>query len=148
MRILVDADACPVKEIIVETAKTYSLKVMMFCDTSHILYDGYSEICVFDKGADSVDIAIANRITRDDIAVTNDYGLASLILARGAKALGASGLIYSLENIDKLLFVRHISREVRKSKKGRTKGVPPRSAEDDEKFRRSLIALIESGLTQ
>ena len=146
MKILVDADACPVKQIIVECAKKYDLPVMMFCDTSHILYDGYSEIIVVDKGADRVDIALANRITKEDKAVTNDYGLASLILARGAKALGASGLIYTTENIDKLLFVRHVSREVRKAKKGRTKGVPPRSAEDDENFRKSLIKLIENGL--
>ena len=101
---------------------------------------------IADLHADSVDIALANRITKEDIAVTNDYGLASLILARGAKALGASGLIYTTENIDKLLFVRHVSREVRKAKKGRTKGVPPRSAEDDENFRKSLIKLIENGL--
>ena len=146
MNILVDADSCPVKGIIVEEAKKHNIKVFMFCDTSHIIYDGYSETIVVDKGADSVDIALANRITKEDIAVTNDYGLASLILARGAKALGASGLIYTLDNIDKLLFVRHISREVRRSKKGRTKGVPPRSAEDDENFRKSLVRLIENGL--
>ena len=146
MRILVDADACPVKEIIVECAKKYDLPVIMFCDTSHILFDGYSEIVVVDKGADSVDIVIANRITKEDIAVTNDYGLASLILARSAKVLSANGLIYTSENIDKLLFVRHVSREVRKAKKGRTKGPSPRSAEDDENFRKSLIKLIESGL--
>ncbi len=146
MKILVDADACPVKELIVDTAKKYNLEVIMFCDTSHILYDGYSTTIVVDKGADSVDIALANKITKEDIAITNDYGLASLILARGASALGASGLIYTLDNIDKLLFTRHISREVRKAKKGRPKGVPKRTAEDDEKFLYSLKKLIEAKL--
>lgn len=143
MKILVDADSCPVKEIIVDLAKEKSIPVIMFCDTSHILFDGYSEVVVVDKGADSVDIALANRITKNDIAVTNDYGLASLILARGASCLGASGLIYTLDNIDRLLFVRHVSKEVRKSKKGRPKGVPKRTAEDDINFKASLLRLIE-----
>lgn len=148
MNILVDADSCPVKEIIAEVAKKYHIDVFMFCDTSHIIDDGYSKTIVVDKGADSVDIALANRITKNDIAITNDYGLASLILAKGACCLGASGLIYSLDNIDKLLFVRHISREVRKSKKSRPKGVPARTQEDDKNFRNSLIKLIENALTE
>ena len=40
MKILVDADACPVKEIIVRQAKKRGIPVVMLLDTSHILIDG------------------------------------------------------------------------------------------------------------
>ena len=44
MQILVDADACPVKQIIVQLAKQRGIPVTMLIDTSHELNDGYSTI--------------------------------------------------------------------------------------------------------
>ena len=55
MQILVDADACPVKDIIVRFAKKYNIPVTMLIDTSHILDDGYSKVITVDKGRDSAD---------------------------------------------------------------------------------------------
>jgi uncharacterized protein YaiI (UPF0178 family) len=55
MKILVDADACPVKEIIIRIAKSYRIPVTMITDTSHELYDTYSTIMTVDKGSDSVE---------------------------------------------------------------------------------------------
>ena len=51
MKILVDADACPVKEIIVRQAKKRGIPVVMLLDTSHILNDGYSKVITVDKSA-------------------------------------------------------------------------------------------------
>ena len=146
MKILVDADACPVKEIIVEEAKNYGISVIMISDTCHIINDGYSACITVDKGRDSVDLALANKISAGDIAVTGDYALAALILAKNAYALSPNGLIYTNDNIDRLLFVRHVSREVRQKKKGRTKGPAARTNADNENFRSSLKALIEKAL--
>jgi hypothetical protein len=42
MQILVDADACPVKQIIVRLAKEHNIPVTMLTDTSHEINDGYS----------------------------------------------------------------------------------------------------------
>ena len=42
MQILVDADACPVKQIIVRLARQYNIPVTMLIDTSYELDDGYS----------------------------------------------------------------------------------------------------------
>ncbi|MDP4118596.1 MAG: YaiI/YqxD family protein [Bacillota bacterium] len=141
MRILVDADSCPVKNIILKIAKKYNIPVIMFCDTSHILNDGYSMIVTVDKGADSVDIALANKITSSDIAVTQDYGVAALVLGKGAKALNQNGMVYCRENIDLLLFERHLSKKVRRGG-GRLKSIPPRAHEDDLAFENALLKLI------
>ena len=44
MRILVDADACPVKAVITRLAKQYKIAVVMVLDSSHIFSDGYSQV--------------------------------------------------------------------------------------------------------
>ena len=141
MKILVDADACPVKNIIIKIAKEQDIPVIMFIDTSHIINDGYSEIRILDKARDSVDIALANKVTKGDVVVTQDYGVAAMALPKGAKAINQNGLIYSNENIDKLLFERHIGKKIRQSG-GRTSGPRKRTKEDDENFEKAFRSLI------
>lgn len=141
MKILVDADACPVKQIIVKVAREFSIPVTMFIDTSHVLNDGYSEVVTVEKSRDSVDIALINKVSRGDIVVTQDFGVATMALPKGARAINQNGLIYTDENINRLLFERHISKKVRRSG-GRTSGPRKRAVEDDERFERSLRSII------
>lgn len=132
--IYVDADACPVKEIIIKVAKEFNLKVFMFIDTSHILNDSYAKIITVDKANDSVDFAIANKIKKADIAITQDYGLASLLLGKGVYVLNQNGFIYTTDNIDKLLFERHILKKSRRAKLNINSHIKKRTKEDDLKF--------------
>ena len=143
MRILVDADACPVKEIIVRLAKERNIPVTMLIDTSHQLNDGYSEIITVDKQADSVDFALMGLLTADDVVVTQDYGLAAMVLGKGARAVNQNGLIYTNENIDKLLMERHVGQKVRRSG-GRTKGPAKRTKEDDERFEAVFAEMLDA----
>ena len=99
MKILVDADACPVKEIIVRQAKKRGIPVVMLLDTSHILNDGYSKVITVDKGRDSVDIRLANLLEAGDIVVTQDFGVAALALGKRAKAMNQNGMVYDLSLI-------------------------------------------------
>jgi len=133
MQILVDADACPVKQIIVRLAKERGIPVVMLIDTSHELDDGYSMVITVDKQADSVDFALMKLLTCDDIVATQDYGLAAMVLGKGARAVNQNGLVYTNENIDKLLMDRHVGQKVRRSG-GRTKGPAKRTKEDDDRF--------------
>ena len=144
MRILVDADACPVKEIIVRAAKQRQISVTMLIDTSHRLNDGYSKIITVDKDADSVDFALMGLLSREDIVVTQDYGLAAMVLGKGARAVNQNGLVYTNDNIDKLLMERHIGAKVRRGG-GRTKGPAKRTKEDNEKFEEAFVKLLDSG---
>jgi uncharacterized protein YaiI (UPF0178 family) len=84
MQILVDADACPVKQIIVRMAKKRNIPVTMLINSSHELNDGYSRIITVDKAADSVDYALMGLLTLEDIVVTQDFGLAAMALGKGA----------------------------------------------------------------
>jgi hypothetical protein len=141
MQILVDADACPVKQIIVRCAKQRSIPVTMLCDTAHELNDGYSTVITVDKQADSVDYALMGLLSRDDIVVTQDFGLAAMTLGKGARAVNQNGLIYTNDNIDKLLLERHIGQKVRRGG-GRTKGPSKRTKEDDARFEVAFEILL------
>ena len=143
MKILIDADACPVKEIAVRTAKKYGIEVLMFCDTSHILKSDYAKIFTVDKASDSVDIALANKLEKGDIAITQDYGVAALALGRGAMCINQNGLVYTNENIDMLLFERHIGKKMRRAGKS-TGGAKKRNSENDTKFAYEFEKLIKS----
>lgn len=145
MNILVDADACPVKDIIVRVAEEKNLPVIMFMDTSHAwARDNPSWVTVVtvDKERDGVDIALINRAQKNDVIVTQDYGVAALALGKGCRALNQNGLIFSAQNMDKLLFERHLGQKVRRAG-GRTKNARRRTQEDDERFERALRYILE-----
>lgn len=141
MQILVDADACPVKSIIVRIAKQYKLSVIMLIDTSHELNDGYSTVITVDKARDSVDIALINLVKAGDIVVTQDYGVAAMALGKSARAINQNGLIYTDDNIDRLLFERHLGQKVRRAG-GRTASIKKRMKKDDEQFEEAFASLI------
>ncbi len=142
MTIYVDADACPVKEIIVNTCKQKNIAVTMVMDFNHIYNDGYSNIITVDKGFDSADFRIVNLLEKGDICVSSDYGLCSMALAKIDSCITFNGLIINTKNIDELLFKRHINKELRKINKKGTH-FSKRTSEDNEKFKNSFVKLIQ-----
>jgi uncharacterized protein YaiI (UPF0178 family) len=98
-----------------------------------------------DKEADSVDFALMGLLTRNDIVVTQDFGLAAMVLGKGARAVNQSGLVFTDENIDKLLMERHIGQKVRRGG-GRTKGPSKRTKEDNGRFEAVFAALLDEGV--
>lgn len=142
MRIIVDADSCPVKEIIEEVAEDYMLPVVMVSNLNHNITSSYSEVIVVDGNSQAADLAIVNMTIADDIVVTQDYGLASMVLGKKALAISPHGRVYTLDNIDTLLMQRHINQKARKAGL-KTPNPKKRSQLDNEKFRANLINLIE-----
>lgn len=143
MKILVDADACPVIKVVEEIAQKYNLPVILLCDTNHVLQSDYSEIRIIGAGADAVDFALLNICERGDVVVTQDYGVAAMILGKGAYGIHQSGKRYTNENIDQMLMERHLARKLRRSgKKNRMKGPEKRTEEDNQHFMASLERLL------
>lgn len=145
MKIIVDADACPGKQIIEKVAKENNIQVIMYCDISHTITSNYSEVRYVDKGFQSVDMALINVTEKGDIIVTQDYGVAAMALGRKAYAINPKGYIYDNDNIDRLLFERHISAKVRRGG-GKTSNPRKRTKEDDERLHHNLLKLIKVGL--
>lgn len=146
MRILVDADACPGKDIIEQLGKENGLEIIMYCDINHVLTSSYSTIKYMDSGFQSVDMAVANEAKERDIVVTQDFGVAAMVLGKKAFAISPKGHIYTNDNIDKLLFERHLSAKVRRGG-GKTSNPKKRSREDDERLYTNLLKLIKQGMS-
>lgn len=144
LRIIIDADACPVTKIAVEIARKNNIPAVCVCDTSHVMNIDYAEVVVVDKGADSADFTVVNLCSDGDVVITQDYGVASMALAKNSFAINQNGMYYTNDNIDYLMAVRHIaSTERRKSSKHHLKGPKKRTHEDDEKFITAFTKLIE-----
>lgn len=145
MKLLIDADGCPVVDLAIRICLSMDVPCLLLCDTAHEFYKDGVQTLVFDKGADSVDYALVNRIAPGDIVVTQDYGVASMSLARSARILHQDGWEYTADNIDALLLSRHESRKYRASG-GRTKGPRKRTQEQNLAFERALIELIQTSV--
>ena len=141
MKVLVDADACPVTDIAVSLCREQGISCLLLCDTAHEFYRDGAQTLVFDKGADSVDFALVNWVDAGDIVITQDYGLASMCLAKGASVLHQDGWEYTKENIDALLFSRHESGKYRRAG-GRTKGPKKREKGQDAAFQKALQQML------
>lgn len=143
MKIFVDADACPVVDIVEDIATKYNIPVTLLCDTNHVLTSDYSEVIVVGAGADAVDYKLISICHRGDIVVTQDYGVAAMALGKGAFAIHQSGKWYTNENIDQMLMERHLNKKARRaSSRNHIKGPRKRKEEDDQRFAESFEKLL------
>ncbi len=143
MKIYVDADACPVVKIVEKVAAGNKIEVCLLCDTNHVLQSAYSDIKIVGAGADAVDFALVNLCRSGDIVVTQDYGVAAMVLGKAAYAIHQSGRWYTNDNIDQLLMERHMAKVARRAKsKNHLSGPRKRTIEDDKYFEESFRKLI------
>ena len=143
MKILVDADACPVVKKIESVAWQHQIPVILFCDTSRILQSSYSQIEVVGAGPDAVDFALIKECAAGDIVITQDYGLAAMALSKKAYALRCNGMRYTDENIVRMLEERHIVKKVRRTARmSALRGLKMLGRRIDGNFRQTLDGLI------
>ena len=124
MKIIVDADACPVKKEIINIAKEYDLKVLLVMSIAHYSDEqlpSHVEKIYVEKGADRADFKIVQVAKEKDIVITQDYGLASLLLPKGSFVIHHLGYEYNHNNIQGLLDQRYLSAMERNAGK-KTKG--------------------------
>lgn len=143
MRVVVDGDSCPVKAEIVETARRFAVPVLMVSSYDHVLQAAEGVIVIqVDRSEQSADLYIANHAAKGDIVVTQDYGLAALVIAKSCHSLSPRGDLYHPGNIDYLLERRHHHAKARRG--GRyPKGPKPFTNEDREHFAEVLSKLLE-----
>ena len=141
MQIFIDADGCPVVDITIRTAARFGVPCTILCDTAHRFEREGATTVTVEKGAASVDFKLVNLVQTGDVAITQDYGLAAMCLARGAIPLNQNGLLFTDRNIDQLLFSRYVGKKVRRAG-GRLKGPPKRTAEQDAAFEQTLTRVL------
>ena len=141
MRIIIDADACPkqVLKICQDIAAKYKLDVYTISSFDHNI-DNSQHFSV-DTNAQEADLKIFNMTSPGDVVVTQDWGLAALIISKNAYCLSPIGIEYKSDKMDFLLEEREAKAKLRRGG-GRTKGPKKRSAEDDLRFQSALESIL------
>lgn len=132
MKILVDADACPVKKEIDDLCRKYAIEVVYVASYAHYSRDNSSEWVYVDANKEEADLYIVNHVTKGDIVVTQDMGLASLLTHKGVYVITNRGKKLEEEKMSQILHDRYLSYKQLHAGE-RIKG--PRSLTDEDRLR-------------
>lgn len=144
-RVFIDGDACPAKKELIQLAKQYQVEVILITSLSH--YSDYTDCTyiVVDNIPQAVDIAVINRVRKGDVVITQDYGLASVLLGRCELVVSPRGRLYCEEKMDELLLQRHLSQKERRGG-GRVKGPSAHTKSDTERLLQTLESFFRRKL--
>lgn len=144
--LFIDADASPVTREAIGVARRRGVRVVLVANESQSFarYAGRAgvETVTVAAGRDSADFAVIELLDPGDVVVTQDIGLAAMVLGRGAKAVSPRGRLFHLATIDAELAVRHAEQRHRRAG-GRTRGPAPFGEEDRERFEEVLGRLLD-----
>jgi uncharacterized protein YaiI (UPF0178 family) len=130
-------------EICRQAAAEFGIELLTVANFNHQIQS--SRHLVVGDEPQAADIRVANLTRRGDVVVTQDWGLAALVIGKGASALGPTGRLYREQDIDFLLESRDLKARYRRSG-GHTRGPKKRTSVDDQRFKGRLYALIQQGL--
>lgn len=140
--IFVDADACPVVDDVVEIAGERPVRLVHNAHHRHERSEHNVECWVTGDRQDQADHMIHRRSEPGDVIVTDDLGLAALVLARGCRVVRFRGGRPNEDTIEHQLAMRHHAARQRRS--GRRMSGPPAFTEKDRaRFRRALRDCLE-----
>ena len=140
--ILVDADACPVKDEVFRVAARYAVKTVVVSNAYMMLpKDANIERVIVDQGLDVADDWIAERARPGVIVVTNDVPLAHRAVTARAEAIAPNGKAFTDASIGMTLAMRDLMTDLRSA--GEITGGPrPFSKADRSAFLQALDAVI------
>ncbi len=142
MKIVIDADNCPVRAEVADVASRSGLEVVMVCGPSNLIPESPSTrvIQVGDR-PDAADFAIVGLAEEGDIVVTSDIGLAAIVLSKGVRALTPRGDVLQEKDMTAALEVRHLHKKLRRAGV-KTPGPKRFTQEDRKRFRAALSRLV------
>lgn len=118
MRILVDADSCPVRKQIEKVAMIYGVRVLFYVNKSGNIRSKSGRVVKVDTYPEAVDESLLRQCGRDDIVITQDINLAAKCLAHEAYVVNPNGWLYTEATL--------LKKNPKKAKK--------RTKEDDKNF--------------
>ena len=143
LHVLVDADACPVKDEIYRVATRYGLRVTLVSNSwMRTPESDRVELVVVEKGANVADDWIAEKTEPGDIVVTGDILLAARCIDAGAEVIGLKGRMFTPENVGDALATRDLLADLREGG-ARTKGPAPLEKKDRSRFLQAMDAAVQ-----
>lgn len=143
-RILVDADAAPVKQEVFRVALRYGIKVILVANSPiNIQEEDWLESVVVSGQFDASDDWIVEHVQKNDIVVTGDIPLAARCLKKAARVLDYRGRIFTENSIGNLLATRDLMSHLRNIGVN-TSGPKVFVKKDRSRFLQSLDTIIQS----
>lgn len=141
MKIIVDADACPkmVLQACRQKGQKYSVPVWTIASFNHNIISDHH--IVVGNASQETDLKVLNLTNAGDVIITQDWGLAAMVMGKGAVCLSPDGREYRPDNIAFMLEEREMKAKYRRSG-GRTKGPKKRTDADDQTFAAALERLL------
>jgi uncharacterized protein YaiI (UPF0178 family) len=144
MKILVDADACPVKDEVYRVARRHGLPVLLVANTPlHVPSADTVTLEVVSGRFDAADDRIVERTEPGDVVVTSDVPLAARCLEKGAAVLSASGRRFTEDSIGDDVATRDLMAHLRGGG-AVTGGPPPFGPKDRSRFLDQLETTIRA----
>lgn len=143
-KIIIDADACPVKEEVYRVAMRYGLKVTLVANSRmRVPAVDWLEHVVVSGGLDAADDWIAENVAENDIVIAGDIPLASRCLQKGARVISPRGQVFTEDSIGEALATRNLLSHLREM--GTMLGGPaPFEKRDRSRFLQSLDNVIHA----
>lgn len=143
LKVWIDADGCPVVKTAIAISRAKGFAVTVVKNHAVVIEDDYAEIVTVDLSRDAADFYIVNHMQADDIVVTQDYGLAAMVLSKKGRAINQNGRLITMDNIDLILDQRHFNR-LDRMQKGKYTKFKKRTKADDDAFKTAFMALLEA----
>ncbi|MBX7533637.1 YaiI/YqxD family protein [Qipengyuania sp. 1XM1-15A] len=141
--ILVDADACPVKEEIYRVAQRYKAHVRVVSNSPfRVPVSERVKRVVVSDGFDAADDWIADNAGPRSVVVTADILLAERCLKAGATVLAHNGKPFDLASIGSAVATRAIMEDLRAGMDGVGGGPPPFGKADRSRFLQALDRIM------
>jgi len=141
MKILVDADACPksVLRICMDLGRKYDIPVWTVSSFNHRIESDHHIIVGTDP--QEADIKTINLTEAGDVIITQDWGLAAVVIGKEARCVSPAGREFLHNRMAFMLEEREMKARFRR-RGGRTRGPKKRTSEDDRRFESSLERIL------
>lgn len=145
LTIWIDGDGCPrdVVRFTLAEGERRGLTVVLVTNVHH--EQQAPNRLVVDGSSQAVDLAIVNRMKPGDIVISQDIGLAAVVLGKRGHAMHPSGAAYDDAEMPLILEMRESAAKHRRGG-GRTRGPKKRTAEDEAHFQKGLTGLLDTVL--
>ncbi|WP_395343165.1 YaiI/YqxD family protein [Ningiella sp. W23] len=144
MKIIVDADACPVviKEILFKAAQRTQVQTLLIANHAiRVPPSPYISTMQVPSGFDVADHEVVQRCDEDDLVITSDIPLAAEVIEKGGNALSPRGELFDKQTIKSRLNTRDFMETMRASG-FQTSGPPPLNQKDRKAFADHLDKLL------
>lgn len=141
IKLFIDADACPVKDEIIQITQSYPIDLVFVASYAHVGKKDDHRWVYVDSSKEAADLYIVNHAKDGDIVVTQDMGLASLLTSKNVYVITPHGKTVLEEDMAIVLHQRYLSyKHLSEGKK--IKGPKPFVDQDRARFSEALTTAL------